>query len=70
MDIFREERVEVQVDNNPRAGFENDLEERVVYRRIEEHIEELRVENEYIRGRFKLLAFASLSFMAGNNLLQ
>ena len=57
------------MDNDPRAGYENDLENRVVYRRIESHIEELRIDEAWTKKRFRLGFLISLSFIAGEQQL-
>lgn len=64
-DLFRVDRAEIFMDNNPRAGYEDDLESRVVYRRIEDHCEELRIDEAWTRKRFRLLFFIVLGDIAG-----
>ena len=66
-DLFRLDRKEVEMDNNPRAGYEDDLENRIVYRRIESHVEELRIDEAWTIKRFRLLFFISLSAIGGRD---
>ena len=55
------------MDNDPRAGYEDDLESRIVYRRIESHIEELRIDQAWTKKRFSLLFWITLSFLGGEH---
>mmetsp|Transcript_28955 Transcript_28955/g.48865 ORF Transcript_28955/g.48865 Transcript_28955/m.48865 type:complete len:195 (-) Transcript_28955:431-1015(-) len=64
-DLFRTDRAEIFMDNDPHKGYEDDLENRIVYRRIESHIEELRVDEAWTKKRFRLLFWISLSFIGG-----
>lgn len=64
-ELFREDRAEIFMDNNPRAGYEDDLENRVVYRRIESHVEELRIDEAWTKKRFRILFFIVLSAIGG-----
>jgi hypothetical protein len=66
-DLFRKERAEIFMDNDPRAGYEDDLESRIVYRRIESHIEELRIDQAWTKKRFSLLFWITLSFLGGEH---
>ena len=65
-DIFRKDRAEIFVDNDPRAGYEDDLEQRVVYRRIESHVEEMKVDEEWTKMRVRIFSFVVISFLGGN----
>lgn len=64
-DIFRKDRAEIFVDNDPRAGYEDDLEQRVVYRRIESHVEEMKVDEEWTKMRVRIFSFVVISFLGG-----
>jgi hypothetical protein len=64
-DLFRTSRKEIFKDNDPRLGYEGDLETRVVYRRIESHVEELRVDEAWTKMRFKMLFWITLGFVGG-----
>lgn len=68
-DIFREERAEIFMDNDPKAGYEDDLETRIIYRRLEGHVEELRIDEAWTKRRFKIFYWVCLSTLAGGSTL-